>query len=114
MPTPDRTTIEASTRPTAVSPAATCKLSPEQLAARRTDLIPGLFGRAERVTDLPDGLRFVFENRPGLIADLAMVVEREQDCCSFLAFRLATEPNAGPVTLDVTGPAGTAEMLRKL
>jgi hypothetical protein len=31
-----------------------------------------------------------------------------------LRFNLTTEPSAGPVTLDVSGPPGTAEMLRQL
>ena len=93
---------------------AACKLSPAELAARRQQLIPGLFERAERVSDIPDGLRFRFANEPGLLTDLSRVMEQGQDCCSFLRFSLQTEPNAGPVTFDVTGPAGTGEMLRKL
>ncbi len=38
----------------------------------------------------------------------------EQDCCSFLRIRLTMEASEGPVTFDVTGPEGTADMLRKL
>lgn len=91
-----------------------CKLSPEQLATRRQQLIPGLFQRAAAVSDIPNGLRFRFVNEPGLLSDLSRVVEQEQDCCSFLRFQLTTEPNAGPVTFDVTGPPGTGDMLRKL
>ncbi len=93
---------------------ASCNLTPEQLAARRHELIPGLFNRAEQVRDIPNGLSFRFAGRPGLLADLARVIEQEQDCCSFLRFELKAEPNAGPVTFDVTGPAGTGDMLRKL
>lgn len=103
-------TIPPATPPTGVA----CKLSPEQLAARRKQLIPGLFERAERVSDVENGLRFTFANRPGLLADLARLIEREQDCCRFLRFGLTAEPHAGPVTLEVTGPAGTAEVLRNL
>lgn len=93
---------------------ASCKLSPNELAARRQELIPGLFKRAENVTDIPNGIRFRFAGKPGLLADLARVIEQEQDCCSFLRFTLTTEPNAGPITFDVTGPPGTGQMLRKL
>lgn len=105
--------------PVAAAPAAlasgeACKLSPEQLAARRQALIPGLFERAEEVSDIPDGLRFRFANQPGLLADLSRVMEREQDCCSFLRFQLTLEPNAGPVSFEVTGPGGTGATLRKL
>ena len=91
-----------------------CSLTPEQLAVRRQELIPGLFKRAEQVNDIPSGIRFRFAAEPGLLTDLARVIEQEQDCCSFLRFELTTEPSAGPITLDVTGPPGTGEMLRKL
>ena len=93
---------------------AACKLSPAELSARRRQLIPGLFGRAQEVADIPNGLRFRFDSEPGLLADLARVMEHERDCCVFLRFALHAEPNAGPVTFQVTGPAGTGEMLRKL
>jgi hypothetical protein len=66
------------------------------------------------VEDIDDGLRFHFENQPGLLTDLARVMEQEQDCCSFLHFRLVTEANAGPITFEVTGPSGTGQMLRGL
>ena len=42
-----------------------CKLSPADLAARRQQLLPGLFGRAEQVTDIPDGVRLRFASAPG-------------------------------------------------
>jgi hypothetical protein len=97
---------------TSASPV--CSLSPEQLQQRRQALIPGLLKRAENVTDLEDGLRLRFGHRAGLLADLTGVIEQEQDCCSFLRFHLSVEPNGGPVTFEVTGPAGTRQMLRSL
>jgi hypothetical protein len=95
-------------------PADSCNLSPEQLAARRHELIPGLFKRAKEVSDIENGLRFRFDGEAGLLTDLVKVIEQEQDCCSFLRFQLTTEPHAGSVTLEVTGPKGTGGMLRKL
>jgi hypothetical protein len=91
-----------------------CKLSPKELAARRHELIPGLFKRAEKSEDIANGIRFRFPSRPGLLADLARIMDQERDCCSFLRFELKAEPGEGPITFEVTGPAGTAEMLRRL
>ena len=91
-----------------------CSLTPEQLLIRRQKLVPSLFKRAEQVTDIPNGIRFRFASRPGLLIDLAHIIEQEQDCCSFLRFELITEPSAGPITLDVTGRPGTGHMLRSL
>ncbi|MGH7215531.1 MAG: hypothetical protein ACREIT_12265 [Tepidisphaeraceae bacterium] len=104
---------EPSTMP-ATRSSESCSLSPEQLAARRQQLIPGLFERAREVTDIENGLRFRFDGKAGLLTDLVKVIEQERDCCSFLRFQLTAESHAGAVTLDVTGPEGTGEMLRKL
>ena len=91
-----------------------CSLSPEQLQRRRQSLIPGPIQRADQVTDLDDGLLLRFAHSPGLLAELARVIEQEQDCCSFLRFELSIEPNTGPITFEVTAPAGTRQMLRSL
>jgi hypothetical protein len=91
-----------------------CTLTPEQLESARAGLIPGLVARAESVTDLDDGLRIRFATQPGLLAELAAMIESERACCRFLRFQLTAEPAAGAIVLDVTGPPGTREMLRAL
>ncbi len=94
-----------------------CKLSPEQLQKQRHKLLPGLFKRADKrldLTDGVDGVRLHLKQRPGLLAELARIIEREQDCCSFLAFNIAIEPSGGAVTFDITGPVGTRDMLKSL
>lgn len=95
-------------------PPIACTLTPGELDARRAQLIPGLIERAEEVADLEDGLRLTFESSPGLLQELARVVDQERTCCSFLRFKLSAEPGTGPVTFEVTGPPGTREMLRAL
>lgn len=89
-------------------------MSPDELRQRRQELIPGLLERATEVVDVEDGLRLRFTSSPGLLMSLASVTEQEQSCCSFLRFRILVEPHAGDVELEVTGPAGTREMLRAL
>jgi hypothetical protein len=46
-----------------------CSLTPEQLASRRQELIPGLFKRATQVTDIPNGIRFQFATQTGLLLE---------------------------------------------
>ncbi len=99
---------------TSPTPDARCSLAPEELQKRRQDLIPGLLNRAREVVDLEDGLRARFANSPGLLSSLAAVIEQEQMCCSFLRFRISIAPHGGDVEVEVTGPPGTAEMLRAL
>ena len=91
-----------------------CTLSPAELQQRRHELLPGLFKRADHITDLPDGLRLHFAAREGLLTELARIIEAEQTCCNFLRFAITVEPAGGAVTFEVTGPTGTREMLRGL
>ena len=95
-------------------PKVSCTLSPEQLQKRRKKLLPGLFKRADKLSDLPDGISLQFKQRPRLLAELVQIVEREQDCCSFLSFQISVEASGGPVRFDITGPTGTREMLKSL
>lgn len=91
-----------------------CTLTPPELAARRGGLLPGLAARAVAAAPVEGGRSWRFEAAPGLLADIAAVVEAERRCCRFLRFALAVEPGDGPVTLAVTGPQGTAEFLETL
>ena len=96
------------------STGPTCSLSPDQLRERREELLPGLFERADDVSDMPNGLRLRFAAKPGLLAELARIIEQEQTCCSFLQFHIAVEADNGPITFDVIGPPGTRDMLHTL
>lgn len=91
-----------------------CNLPPKELRYRRDELLPGLLKRAEQAMDLENGLRFHFAACPGLLGELASIIEQEQVCCSFLRFQILVEPGAGGITLEVTGPAGTRALLRDL
>jgi hypothetical protein len=95
-------------------PPIVCTLAPEQLQSARDGLIPGLFSRADKVEDVENGLRMSFTTQPGLLADLAHMMEQERGCCRFLRFQLTAEPAAGAIVLDITGPPGTREVLRAL
>ncbi len=102
---------------TKTEPKIACTLSPDQLQKQRQKLLLGLLKRADSVSDLSggvDGIRLHFKQRSGLLAELARIIEREQDCCSFLSFNIAVEPAGGAVTFDVSGPAGTRDLLKSL
>jgi hypothetical protein len=43
---------------------------------------------------------------------IAKMIAAERQCCPFLTFELVAPPNAGPVIVSVTGPAGAKELLR--
>jgi hypothetical protein len=91
-----------------------CSLAPGELAARRDGLLPGVAMRAEQVEPVDNGYRLVFSPAPDLLKDIAAVIEAERQCCQFLQFELRIAPGLGPITLMMTGPAGTQEMLAAL
>src|SRR6185295_11827902 len=91
-----------------------CTLTPEELAAAREGLLPGLLAQARGSEAVPGGFRWRFEARDGLLADVATVMDAEHRCCRFLRLSLVVEPGDGPVWLEATGPPGTPELLAAL
>jgi len=94
--------------------AVACTLSPDELATRRDQLLPGLIRDAEKVTEIENGLRLKFAHSGDTLRRIVSVVEQEQSCCTFLRFQITTEPEHGPIVFEVTGPAGTRELLKGL
>jgi len=91
-----------------------CSLSPEAIRARRANLLPGLVRHADATERLPDGMRLRFTASTAALEAIASTIDAERQCCRFLRFALTIEPDAGPVWLTMTGPAGTAEFLDAL
>ena len=90
-----------------------CRLSAEQLAAERDTLLLGLADHAVQRTPLPSGLRLRFPATAERMRQIDAVVRRERECCPFLEFRVELGLG-GSLTLDVTGPEGTAGLLADL
>jgi hypothetical protein len=89
-----------------------CSLDPADVDHRRCE-----FQRIAGFTDALEltgsGMRARFEPRPGLLLDVARLIDVERDCCRFLQFRLTVEQDGGPIWLDVSGPPGTDAFLRE-
>jgi len=88
-----------------------CTLSPEALKARRENLLDALLQRSTERTELPDGLRLRFTADAQILAEIARTVDAERLCCRFLSFTITVNPDGGPITLELAGPAGTREFL---
>ena len=97
-----------------VSLPIACSLSPQQLAADRESLLLGLADHAVQRTALPSGLRLRFPATAARMRQIDTVVRRERECCPFLEFRVGLPLGGSVLTLDVTGPDGTAELLADL
>ena len=90
-----------------------CTLSREQLAAGRETLLLGLADHAVQRTPLPGGMRLRFPATAERMRQIDAVVRRERECCPFLEFRVGLALG-NSLTLDVTGPEGTAGLLADL
>ena len=88
-----------------------CSLDGRALASRQTELRAGVLAQADSVERLPQGYRWRFRGQKDLFARLGPVIDAERQCCPFLQFALAADPAMGVVTLEITGPDGTADFL---
>ncbi len=64
------------------------------------------------VQEVENGYAFTFPNETDLISRIAEFISNERLCCPFLKFTLNVISNNEPVSLALTGPAGTQEFLR--
>jgi hypothetical protein len=88
-----------------------CSLDSRALAARQSDLRASVLAEATATERLPDGYRWRFSTGENLVGRIGAVVDGERLCCRSLRFQLQADPDGAAVTLDVTGPEGTAEFL---
>ena len=91
-----------------------CTLSPAALKARQENLLHTLLHRANARRELPDGYRLQFAADGDVLPAIARTIEAERQCCRFLRFTITVEPGEGPISLDLTGPAGTRAFLEAM
>src|SRR5919106_1389379 len=92
-------------------PPVACLLSEPGLRERRRTVLADFKAARLEVRDLADGYAFRFAPSSQQLTALAELIDLERRCCPFLRFRLIAEPAGGPLWLELTGPAGTREML---
>jgi hypothetical protein len=114
MPVSDRRYADREGGLTVTSPIA-CALTPDQLRDRKAGLLPGLCSRAATITPRDEGLQLEFAaDDRDIVSTIAAVIDAERRCCPFLSFAVTVAPDAGPIVLSVSGPAGTRAFLESL
>ena len=71
-----------------------------------------LMRAAQAVRERENGYEFIFPNETELIIDTGEFIAKERLCCPFLKFSLSVSSDSEPISLSLTGPAGTQEFLR--
>ena len=92
----------------------TCSLTTVEFSEREASLLAQFRSRAIETKELQEGYAFQLPGDGKSIEFIAELIVAERECCPFLAFELAAEPNLGPVTVRVTGSPGTKEFLRSI
>jgi len=95
------------------NPPVACTLTPDALRDRRQGLLSDLVRGAEHEL-LADGLRLRFDASTEMLSTIMQAVDAERQCCRFLRFVIAVEPDGGPISVELTGPPGTREFLTAL
>ncbi|MEE8586734.1 MAG: hypothetical protein V3T83_17980 [Acidobacteriota bacterium] len=93
-------------------PPIACNLAilPPAERERHEAVTRQLYSLVEDVRELPDGLELYLSSKDTQL--LTEWISRERLCCPFLRFELRIEPQLGPVTLRLSGPEGTKEVLK--
>lgn len=71
-----------------------------------------LIQAVQDVQEVENGYQFTFPNEAEYISRVAEFISNERLCCPFLNFSLNVDSDGKPISLSLTGPAGTPEFLR--
>lgn len=90
----------------------TCSLTEAALRDRETKLLAQFRSVVVEVEELEDGYVFRLPGEGKWIPLVAELIAAERKCCPFLTFKLAAQPNDGPVIVRVIGPPGAKEFVK--
>jgi hypothetical protein len=88
-----------------------CTLTEAEVQTRRRTILESVRRVAHTVTSLPLGYTYHFGPNPGVMAQLARLVDLERACCSFLTFRIIVEAGNQSICLEITGPPEAKEAI---
>ena len=89
-----------------------CCLTSAELRERAATLLAQFRSAVIKIEELPDGYAFRVPGDRKWVAIISKMIAAERECCPFLTFELVAQPGMGPVTVRVTGPAGTKDFLK--
>src|SRR3984893_8429323 len=92
----------------------TCCLSDAELGKRVATLHTRFASAVIATEELPDGYVFRVPGDKKWMGVVWEAIVAERECCPFLTFELTVQPNMGPVSVRVTGPAGTKDFLKTI
>ena len=84
-----------------------CSLTSAELREREATLLAQFRAAIVKTEEIRDGYAFRIPGDGDSFRQVAELIVAERECCPFLVFEVSALPNMGPVTVRVSGPAGT-------
>lgn len=91
-----------------------CSLTTAELRDRETTLLAQFRSVVVETEELQEGYAFRLPGDGERVRLIAELIVAERECCPFLTFELAAQPNMGAVIVRVTGPAGGKEFVKTI
>jgi hypothetical protein len=91
-----------------------CGLSGVELREREATLLAKFKSGVIATEELSDGYAFRLAGDAKWIALVAELIVAERECCPFLTFELAAQPDRGPLIFRAFGPAGAKAFLKTI
>ncbi len=91
-----------------------CCLSDSELRIREVTLLAQFKAAVIESEELDNGFLFRVRGDNKSVALVTELIMAERECCPFLKFELILEPAMGPISVCMTGPAGTKEFLKSI
>ena len=91
-----------------------CNLTSEESRTRETNLLAEFKSAVTTTEELPDGYAFRLPGEKRWLELAAQLLIAERECCPFLTFQMAAEPQMGPITIRITDPDGSKAFLKSI
>src|SRR3954463_1859531 len=89
-----------------------CSLSEDGQKKRQQSIRQMFTTMHVAVSELPDGYRYTFATTAGQsFTPVAEIIDLERECCPFLSFHIAVEPEHAVLRVEVTGPTGAKPLI---
>lgn len=89
-----------------------CRLVGKELAQRKAVVAGELLQHVEAITELPGRYELSFPAGERWAERVLEFVRLERQCCPFVRFEIAIEPNDGPATLRLCGGDDVKQFVR--
>lgn len=95
-------------------PGLYCRLGSSEMQERLGEVRGNFLVHVRGVEELENGYRYRFEKSTDRMQTLTEFIDFESRCCAFMRFDLSVEAGAQEISLSLTGPAGTKELLESM